>query len=531
MTFGFSYIGLIMLLMLFVPNFLWTKNQPKDYDKYVKNENKVLLAFERTGQVIVTTSALIFSNFNPKGWNFWCWVLVLAFLNLVVYDIAWIRYFKSEKTMKDFYKGFIGMPIALATYPVIAFFLLGIYGGNIIMIAGSIILGIGHIGIHLQHRNEACGKPAKKKLPVRIITGILKGIGIVILLFVFGIFIYCIAIRNYKEVSRAIDFKDGVNEGIYVKLTDQEEYLLIMGKKVDNPVIISLHGGPGAPTTFMDYCFIDYLTDDYTVVCWDERGCGRSYYRNMDTDPDNETLSFEKQQDDLDALVDYCCDRFGQDKVIIMGHSYGSMLGTTYVMDHPDKVSAYIGIGQCIDERDFAGEIYSYEDALEKARAKGDDTSEMEAAYEEFINDIGSLPKLQALRSCVEVYHPQGDMTDVSTMAAVTSPYAGVDDVRWYCLEMSTMMGNTRFEELEGALDDTLMSFYIGDLGADFEVPVFFLSGGDDWICPVGLIEDYYEQMNAPYKDIYLLEGCGHSPQGQYPEECANAIKDFLSNT
>ncbi|MBR6483565.1 MAG: alpha/beta hydrolase, partial [Clostridiales bacterium] len=415
MTFGFSYIGLIMLLMLFVPNFLWTKNQPKDYDKYVKNENKVLLAFERTGQVIVTTSALIFSNFNPKGWNFWCWVLVLAFLNLVVYDIAWIRYFKSEKTMKDFYKGFIGMPIALATYPVIAFFLLGIYGGNIIMIAGSIILGIGHIGIHLQHRNEACGKPAKKKLPVRIITGILKGIGIVILLFVFGIFIYCIAIRNYKEVSRAIDFKDGVNEGIYVKLTDQEEYLLIMGKKVDNPVIISLHGGPGAPTTFMDYCFIDYLTDDYTVVCWDERGCGRSYYRNMDTDPDNETLSFEKQQDDLDALVDYCCDRFGQDKVIIMGHSYGSMLGTTYVMDHPDKVSAYIGIGQCIDERDFAGEIYSYEDALEKARAKGDDTSEMEAAYEEFINDIGSLPKLQALRSCVEVYHPQGDMTDVST--------------------------------------------------------------------------------------------------------------------
>ena len=93
------------------------------------------------------------------------------------------------------------------------------------------------------------------------------------------------------------------------------------------------------------------------------------------------------------------------------------------------------------------------------------------------------------------------------------------------------MMGNTRFEELEGALDDTLMSFYIGDLGADFEVPVFFLSGGDDWICPVGLIEDYYEQMNAPYKDIYLLEGCGHSPQGQYPEECANAIKDFLSNT
>jgi hypothetical protein len=143
-----------MLLMLFIPNFIWTKHQPKDYDKYVQNENKVLLAFERIGQVVVTTSALIFSNFNPKGWNLWCLVLILALLNLVVYDLAWVRYFKSEKTMKDFYRGFLGMPLALATYPVVAFFLIGIYGGNIIMVIGAIILGIGHIGIHKQHEKE-----------------------------------------------------------------------------------------------------------------------------------------------------------------------------------------------------------------------------------------------------------------------------------------------------------------------------------------------------------------------------------------
>ena len=157
MNFGFSYIGLIMLLMLFIPNFIWTKHQPKDYDKYVKNENKILLAFERIGQVVVTTSSLIFSNFNPQGWNLWCFVLILAMLNLVVYDIAWVRYFRSEKTMKDFYRGFLGMPLALATYPVIAFFLIGIYGGNIIMLIGSIILGIGHIGIHKQHEKAVNG--------------------------------------------------------------------------------------------------------------------------------------------------------------------------------------------------------------------------------------------------------------------------------------------------------------------------------------------------------------------------------------
>ena len=177
MHFGFSYVGLIMLLMLLVPNFIWTKNQPKGYEEYASKENKILLAFERVGQFIVTPCALIFSDFNPKTWNIWCLVLILALLNLVVYDIAWVRYFKSEKTMKDFYRGFLGMPLALATYPVIAFYLLGVFGGNIIMILGSVILGIGHIGIHAQHAREVYGKKAKSRLPLRI----LKWIGIVIL--------------------------------------------------------------------------------------------------------------------------------------------------------------------------------------------------------------------------------------------------------------------------------------------------------------------------------------------------------------
>ena len=154
MNFGFSYIGLIWLIMLTVPNLIWTKNQPTDYEKYSSNENKILLAFERCGQVIVTTTALIFSDFNFKGFNFWLPVLAVSFILMVLYELSWIRYFRSEKTMQDFYRSFLGIPVAGATLPVIAFFLLAIYGGNIILLAGTVILGIGHIGIHLQHKKE-----------------------------------------------------------------------------------------------------------------------------------------------------------------------------------------------------------------------------------------------------------------------------------------------------------------------------------------------------------------------------------------
>lgn len=130
------------------------------------------------------------------------------------------------------------------------------------------------------------------------------------------------------------------------------------------------------------------MTDDYTVVSWDQRGCGRTYYHNAETDPDNSTVTFEQAEEDLNALVDYVCDRFGQDKVIIMGHSYGSLLGSQYVLDYPEKVSHYIGIGQ--------------------------------------------------------------------------------------------------------------------------------------------EVEEYFDVITAPRKDMYLLDGCGHSPQGQLPEEFARAVKDFL---
>ena len=121
MSFGFSYIGMIWLIMTFVPNIIWTKNQPKDYEKYVGNENKVLLALERVGQFIVTPVALLFSDFNYKGWDIWLVVLLISFLCMVLYEIFWIRYFKSEKTMQDFYKGILGIPVAGATLPVFAF--------------------------------------------------------------------------------------------------------------------------------------------------------------------------------------------------------------------------------------------------------------------------------------------------------------------------------------------------------------------------------------------------------------------------
>lgn len=153
-NFGFSYIGLIFLLMLMIPNIIWSKNKPKDYDKYAKNENKVLLLLERIGEILVTCLSLIVSDFNISKISSWTIILLIAFILMVLYEIYWIRYFKSNKTMKDMYSSLLGIPVAGATIPVIAFLLLSIYGKNVFLLIATIILGIGHIGIHLNHKKE-----------------------------------------------------------------------------------------------------------------------------------------------------------------------------------------------------------------------------------------------------------------------------------------------------------------------------------------------------------------------------------------
>jgi hypothetical protein len=149
---GFSYISLIYLAMLFVPNMIWLRHKPAGYS--AKGENKVLSVFEKIGEVAVVTTALIFSDFNPSDFSVWIIFFVISALLMILYEIWWIRYFKSEKKQSDFYSSILGIPVAGATLPVLAFLFLSIYGKVIWLFLAVIILGIGHIGIHLQHKKE-----------------------------------------------------------------------------------------------------------------------------------------------------------------------------------------------------------------------------------------------------------------------------------------------------------------------------------------------------------------------------------------
>lgn len=156
MQFGFSIVGVAFLAMLFVPNIRWAKNQPQGYDEIASHENKTLLALERAGQVLTTTSAVVFVC--PQGFSLpWLLWLLAAILLMVLYEVAWVRYFKDGERLDGMYQPLGPIPVPIASLPVAAFLLLGIWYQSPIAAISAVILGIGHIGIHLGHLRELSG--------------------------------------------------------------------------------------------------------------------------------------------------------------------------------------------------------------------------------------------------------------------------------------------------------------------------------------------------------------------------------------
>lgn len=160
--FGFSYIGFSIVLLLLIPNIIWSKYPPQDYVFYAKEEKINLRIVERLGEVVIICLLLSSQNFNIQDISIKIILLVLAYVFMVCYEICWIRYFKSKRTMIDFYRSFLGIPIPLAILPICAFIMFGLYGNHIYFLVATICFSIGHIGIHTRHKQQIKYKENRK---------------------------------------------------------------------------------------------------------------------------------------------------------------------------------------------------------------------------------------------------------------------------------------------------------------------------------------------------------------------------------
>src|SRR5262249_44096344 len=146
-------------------------------------------------------------------------------------------------------------------------------------------------------------------------------------------------------------------------------FMLTRGTDRRAPVLLWLHGGPGGPERPLFRYFNGDLENHFVVAYWDQRGAGRSF----DPEADPHRLTISRHLADLDTVVEHLKRAHGQDKIVLVGHSWGSVLGLLYVQRHPEKVSAFIGVAQVVSWLRTQQGRYDFV-AAEAARQKDETT-------------------------------------------------------------------------------------------------------------------------------------------------------------
>jgi len=389
---------------------------------------------------------------------------------------------------------------------------------------------------------------------------------VIIMLFVALIFF----LRRQYGRSTKITSENGIQENAFVKLGRLQQFISIRGQNTSNPVILILHGGPGSPISLVGYHWQTGLESYYTLVNWEQRGCGRTYFENLakktksktvtktttestsktiletasksapnsssasvlpnpppDYDPAKD-LSLDLLLGDLDELVDYLRERFGQEKIIIMGHSWGTVLGSMYVQRHPEKAASYIGVGQAVDMP--AADLLAKNTAVLRAEAKGDlryidkVTAQYDIVASAKASDMDNFMKMRSLTSKYLVC--SGAMPDWKMIwTGIISPDMSFRDLRWQLIPMTNIK---KYFELQAPLMPILFDFNIYETGSKYEIPVYLISGDGDWITPYPLVRKFAKTLTAPKKEMILLENTGHNPFLDNPKAFCKAVRKVL---
>jgi len=311
------------------------------------------------------------------------------------------------------------------------------------------------------------------------------------------------------EKATALPVNTGISSLEKVTVGGIDQWILIRGHDRESELLLFLHGGPGVAN--MPLCHLNAeLEKHFVVVQWDQRGAGKSYAQNSSDD----SMTIDQFVDDAVELTELLRKRFDRDKIYLLGHSWGSVIGAKTAARHPESFYAYIGVSQVTDV--MAAQQLVYQRTLQKARSLGE--SEAIAQLER----IGAPPfarpddHVTACRWLAKFDERPPLMKAGLAIEALRSPYYSLGDyVRlWRGAKYSI---DQLWEPLAGV---NLMNEI-----PSIEIPVVFIQGRDDGLIPGELIESYTTKLDAPNgKRLIWLDDAGHLPHFEQPEAFMNAV-------
>jgi pimeloyl-ACP methyl ester carboxylesterase len=346
-----------------------------------------------------------------------------------------------------------------------------------------------------------------------ITVGILLGI-IVILLGVL------IAVSPGK-VKPFLDEKgrvlaSSISEKIHVNINGVQQGMFIIGKNVGNPVLLFVHGGTAMPEYFLTQNYPTGMEQYFTVCWWDRRGAGLSYSANVPP----ESLTVEQSISDALAVTNYLRRRFHKDKIYMMAHSGGSLIGIQAAARSPELFYAYIGVGQMSNQ--LKSEMLSYEYMVERYKAIGDTkmVKQLEAAPVKM-----SVPLPTAYMKLRDrAMHGLGVGTTHKMKSVMTGVFLASWQFREYTLGEKLALWRGKFAA-DNILWDKMIATDLTQQVQRLDLPVYFFHGKYDYTVSYTLAKAYLDQLQAPIKGFYTFEQSAHSPMFEEPARMKQIIQ------
>jgi pimeloyl-ACP methyl ester carboxylesterase len=291
-----------------------------------------------------------------------------------------------------------------------------------------------------------------------------------------------------------------------INLNGVNQWILIRGDNADNPILLFLHGGPGSPEMPANHHFGHRLEKDFVVVNWDQRGAGKSAHVSVP----HQSMNVDQFVDDCHDLVTHLCDRFDKDKIYLVGHSWGSVLGTLTVAKYPGLFHAYVGIGQVVDlERN---EAISYQYVVDKAEEKNNALAKSQLKMigpPPYSNNLELLIQRQWLSKFGGAVHDPKSTGSFYLTALKSPEYSPADYFKYLYGTISSI----------SLMWDEVMTYNFIEQAPSLEVPVYFAVGRHDYNTPWELTVEYYEVLDAKKgKSLIWFENSAHSPNLEEPE-------------
>jgi pimeloyl-ACP methyl ester carboxylesterase len=296
-----------------------------------------------------------------------------------------------------------------------------------------------------------------------------------------------------------------------------EQWLLIRGADRRKPVLLYLHGGPGSAMISLARRFSTRLEEHFVVVHWDQRGAGKSCSRRVPP----ASLNLEQILSDTHELALWLRQRFGQNRIYLLGHSWGSILGVLTVKRHPELFHAYVGLGQVVDL--LRNEEVSLRFVLERALEEGNEEALSElAAIRPPYPDRDSLV---TQRRWLSHYH--GDQLEGNPHAELAK---GLLRAPEYTLREKLGFVWCMFDSLDRIWHE-IERIDLVELAPRLDVPVYFFTGRHDYNTPFELVEAYFEVLEAPRKEIVWFERSAHMACIEEPERFQDELIRVVAET